>query len=361
MNTVASNIPDTRSNRQLLKRYLNLIAPYFYSKNKVQIRKWSVSLLILIILQMGIAILVTGWTAGTFNALELRSVSGILTQLIQLIGIFIGSIVVSTAHTHVKRSLQIGLRKFLTQETIQKWLHDGAHAKLLQNPTSKNDNPDGRLSSDCRAVADGFIELSTGLLYNILATFGFTAVLWSLSSVVTIGSITISGILVWVAILYAISASILGYFASKSLTSTTNDLNSCEADLRLSLVEAKENCGRIGFQGEEAREAERLFSFFDKLRESYCTQTEAWKRIVKFGSGYGVLNMAIPILVSSPGYIIGKLTLGGLMQSAQAFGQLVCALSWPVNSMAGIAIWRASADRVLSLTDSIDELDSEDS
>jgi putative ATP-binding cassette transporter len=43
------------------------------------------------------------------------------------------------------------------------------------------------------------------------------------------------------------------------------------------------------------------------------------------------------------------MSLGGLMQGAQAFQQLAAALTWPVTSMERVATWGASAERVLAL------------
>jgi putative ATP-binding cassette transporter len=69
--------------------------------------------------------------------------------------------------------------------------------------------------------------------------------------------------------------------------------------------------------------------------------------------------MAFPILIVSPRYIIGSITLGALMQSAQAFQQMSGALSWPINNMAGIAQWRASVERVLDLVKALEDLELE--
>jgi vitamin B12/bleomycin/antimicrobial peptide transport system ATP-binding/permease protein len=67
--------------------------------------------------------------------------------------------------------------------------------------------------------------------------------------------------------------------------------------------------------------------------------------------------MAVPILVAAPRYIVGAISLGTLMQSVQAFGHLVSALSWPANNMEGIATWRASVERVLGLVKDLDDLE----
>jgi putative ATP-binding cassette transporter len=44
-----------------------------------------------------------------------------------------------------------------------------------------------------------------------------------------------------------------------------------------------------------------------------------------------------PILVAAPQYIMGAMTLGVLMQAAQAFQRLTGALSWPVDNVGEIA------------------------
>ena len=76
-----------------------------------------------------------------------------------------------------------------------------------------------------------------------------------------------------------------------------------------------------------------------------------------FGTGYSMLSMAFPVLISSPRYITGAITLGALIQSAQAFQHMVSALSWPVDSAGAIAEWRASVERVLGLLNSLEKLD----
>jgi putative ATP-binding cassette transporter len=64
-----------------------------------------------------------------------------------------------------------------------------------------------------------------------------------------------------------------------------------------------------------------------------------------------------PILIAAPQYIAGAMSLGALMQAAQAFQRLTGALSWPVDNVGEIARWRASADRVLSLYEDTWRLD----
>jgi putative ATP-binding cassette transporter len=343
-----------RKYRGFLKKYLKLICPYWYSKHKKQIRKWSISLIILIILQMILAVFVSQWTLGLFNALEVHSITGVLRQALALVVLFAGSVGISTAHTKIKRNLQMGLRTWLTDVVINKWMSNDAFYKLAIDPTDETDNPDGRIADDIKHAADGIINLFDSLLLAILLLISFTGILWGLSGSVVVFGAAISGYMVWLALLYAIVASVFGYFFSLPLTTTTNDMCTAEQNLRFELVEVKNNCGKIMLQNTQLGVINNLRLLIRSLREKYNIQTAAWMKIVQFHSGYGILSMAIPIIAAAPLYIAKSVTLGGLMQASQAFSQMVGALSWPVNNMAGIALWRTSVERVLRLVEAID-------
>ena len=56
--------------------------------------------------------------------------------------------------------------------------------------------------------------------------------------------------------------------------------------------------------------------------------------------------MVFPFVVAAPRYFSGQLQLGGLMQTADAFGQVQGALSWFVNVYATLAVWRATVERL---------------
>ena len=59
------------------------------------------------------------------------------------------------------------------------------------------------------------------------------------------------------------------------------------------------------------------------------------------------LALVFPLLVAAPRYFARQIMLGGLMQTAQAFGQVQGALSFIVNSYPDLARWRAAVDRLV--------------
>ena len=342
--------------------FLRLTKQFWRSNRKLKIRSAALLLAILTVMQMGMAVLMTQWSAGLFNALEQHSMSGLMTQVGLLVILLVADIVLTGSHLVVKRNLQIYWRDWMTEHVFSSWMKAGRHY-LISHLPGEHDNPDGRIAEDCRVAAESAVVLGHSLFYSILLLIGFTQVLWSRSGVVTLdlgfAHVPIYGHLVWIAIIYSALASWLGWLVSRPLTGATNARQSAEANFRAGLLEAQENSQAIALIHAEACERHQFRELFRKISMVWDDQTAAWRNIVMFGDGYSVLSMAFPILISAPRYILGKITLGTLMQSAQAFQHMASALSWPVTSAGGIAEWRASVERILSLLKVLANVDEE--
>jgi vitamin B12/bleomycin/antimicrobial peptide transport system ATP-binding/permease protein len=349
--------------RGFFLQFIHLAGPFWNSENKDIIRKRTLALIVLTVLQIVLAVVITEWSAALFNALEQHSMSGLLKQIGLLVLIFAASMAVAFMHLTIKRHLQIGWRSWLTERVIGQWMDKGRHYQVTHIQTAEHDNPDGRIAEDIRIATDDAIALCHSLFYSLLLLISFTKILWTLSGVVVLDlgviKTPIYGYLVWIAVIYSAGASLLGWWAGRPLTLTTNAMQTVEANFRFGLVKARENSQAIALIYGEANEKKRLLSFFQDITTVYGRQTHAWSNILLFNSGYSVLSMAFPILIAAPRYILGNITLGALMQSVQAFQQMSAALSWPVNNMAGIAQWRASVERVLGLVKALEDLELE--
>ena len=344
-------------------QFLRLAGPFWNSENKAVIRNQTLALIVLTVLQMALAVIITEWSAALFNALEQHSMSELFTQIGYLVLIFAASMAVTALHMKVKRQLQIGWRSWLTERVIGQWMNKGRHYQVLHIQTVEHDNPDGRIAEDIRIATDEAISLCHTLFYSLLLIISFTQILWELSGTVILDlglfKLPVYGYLVWVAVIYSAGGSVLGWWASQPLTLTTNAMQTAEANFRFGLAKARENSQAIALIHGETNEKKRFLDFFQNIITVYDRQTQAWVNILLFNSGYGVLSMAFPILIAAPRYILGSITLGALMQSAQAFQQMSAALSWPVNNMAPIAQWRASVERVLGLVKALEDLELE--
>jgi putative ATP-binding cassette transporter len=348
-----------------LLQFIQLSLPFWQSENKKAIQRLTFALFGLTILQIVIAVVITEWSANLFNALEQRSMSGVLTQVGLIILIFVANIAVTVTHFKIKRTLQLDWRNWLTTKLIAQWMTDGRHYLVthIQNNEDAHDNPDGRIAEDVRIATESAIDLAHSLIFCSLLLISFSKILWTLSGVVTLNlgviEIPIYGHLVWLAILYATGASILGWWIGRPLTQATDGRQTVEANFRFGLVNARENSLAISLVHGESTEQTRFYGLFRDIIDAWQRQTTAWSHILMFTSGHSVGLMAFPILISAPRFVLGSISLGGLMQSAQAFQQMASALSWPVDNMAKIAEWRASVERVLGLVHSLNRLEKE--
>lgn len=344
-----------------LYRFIKLAGPFWNSEHKLAIRMDTALLIVLTVLQIVLAVVITEWNAALFDALEQHSMPGIIAQMGLLVLIFIGSIAVTTLHLVVKRRLLIGWRLWLTEKVVSKWMHNGRHYQVTFMAKNNHDNPDGRIAEDIRIATEEAIAMAHTLFYSLLLLGSFTKILWTLSGTIELDlglfSFTVSGYLVWIAILYSLGASYLGWLTGKPLTEATDARQTEEANYRYALIKAQDNSPSIALIHGEDYEQKRFLNSFQGIIDTYAQQTAAWKQIQIFTSGYSVVSMALPILVAAPRYIVGAISLGTLMQSVQAFQHLVSALSWPANNMAQIAKWRTSVERVLGLVKALDDLE----
>jgi putative ATP-binding cassette transporter len=169
-------------------------------------------------------------------------------------------------------------------------------------------------------------------------------------------TVTIPGYLLYVAILYAAIGTSVALWLGRPLVRAVNRRQGLEADYRFGLVRVREHAQPIALLHAEKEERRHLVSLLRGVRAGWYGQTRALSIVTVFSSGYSVLCAAFPLLISAPRYIAGAISLGVLMQTAQAFQQTVAALSWPVDNLGPAAEWKASVERVLGLRDALSQL-----
>lgn len=345
---------------RFFSRFIKLAGPFWLHETGQTSRLVTAGLVGLTIAQVAIAILITEWSSALFNALDQHSSTKVWQQVGTAILILAANMLVTVLHLKLKRKLQLDWRQWLTDKLIGQWMDNGHQYQVIHMP-GKHDNPDGRIAEDIRIATEYAIDLAHSLFYSLLLLIGFTKVLWGLSGTVYLPlglvDLPIPGYLVWLALIYAGSASAIGFWIGKPLTKATDHRQSAEANFRFGLVRAREHAEGIALVQGETDERRRFKELFQGIVSAWEVQTEALSKIMLFTSGYSVLSMAFPVLVAAPRFISGAITLGALVQTTQSFQQMAAALSWPVDNLAKTAEWRASVQRVLGLTRALAELE----
>lgn len=344
------------------RRFLDLAGGYWSGEDKWTVRFLSGLLGILTLGGVTVPILLNIWSERLFDALEQRSMDRFVVMIAAVVGIIAFNIANTLGHLWVKRQLQLGWRQWLTRKILDDWLTRGRQHQITYMD-GDHDNPDGRIAEDIRIATEYAIELGLSFSYCVLLLISFTSILWHLSGApeFTLLGVTVQvpGYLLYIALFYAAVGTTIAMLMGRPLVKAANRRQGYEADFRFGLAEVRENAQFIALLHGEAGERSRLTTLFTGVRHGWHIQTRALANMMIFSASYSVLSTAFPILVTAPRYISGAITLGVLMQTAQAFQQTVSALSWPIDNLARAAEWKASVERVLGLQSALARLDRE--
>ncbi len=232
---------------------------------------------------------------------------------------------------------------------IQNWLVPG-RAFRLTNAGPMGVNPDQRMHEDARHLTELSTDLGIGLLQSSILLASFVKVLWGLSNNFAFHfdgrQIVIPGYMVWAAVVYSGSASLLSYWVGRSLVDRNAERYAREADLRFSLVRVNEHIDAIALSGGEADEARRIEMDLKGVLAATARLVTGLTNLTWITAGSGWFTLVAPILVAAPLYFAGNLTFGGLMLASGAFMQVQSSLRWFVDNFSTIADWRATLLRV---------------
>jgi vitamin B12/bleomycin/antimicrobial peptide transport system ATP-binding/permease protein len=152
--------------------------------------------------------------------------------------------------------------------------------------------------------------------------------------------------MVWAAVAYSASASLLSYWVGKNLVNRNADHYAREADLRYSLVRINDHIDAIALAGGEAEEARHIEVDLGAVLAAMRRLVTGLTNLTWVTAGSGWLTIVAPIIAAAPLYFAGKITFGGLMLASGAFMQVQSSLRWFVDNFSTIADWRATLLRV---------------
>ena len=334
-----------------------IASPYFQRAED----RWAGRILLAAVIAIelsivGINVLINQWNARFYNALQARDWNEFIYQLgyfCVLAAIFIG---LAVYQLYLNQWLQIRWRRWLTSAYLDHWLA-GANHYRMQLLGDAADNPDQRIANDINS----FINLTLGLglqLLNAVVTLGsFMAILWTLSAAAPLtifGSpINIPGYLLWAALIYAVFGTALTHLIGRALIALNFQQQRYEADFRFNLVRVRENSEQIALLEGDRAERDRLLDRFGNVVANWYAIMTRQKKLTFFTAGYSQVSTIFPFVVVSPAYFAGAIQLGGLMQTASAFGQVQNALSVFVNAYVSLAEWRAVIERLQGFDQSV--------
>ncbi|MDP1961373.1 MAG: ABC transporter ATP-binding protein/permease [Reyranella sp.] len=334
-----------------------LATPYFRSE------EWPIAILLLIgaialtLGSVGLEVLFNDWSRRFYDALEKKDEAAFWREIMTFSWLAALFIAAAVTRYIVSPYLRLRWRRWLTGRYLAHWLDGRGYYRIELERTI--DNADQRIAEDLRQLGEYTMQLLLGFISAVATLISFLFILWQLSgplSLKFIGlDVEIPGYMAIAALLYAIIGTVLANLVGRRLISLNFMKQRYEANFRFGLVRVRENAEGIALYNGEQREMDMLnMRFADVFRNGWRVLfTEA--QLTLYQAGYAQMAIIFPYLVTAPRFFAGAITLGVMMQTASAFGQVYTALSFFVNNYTAVAELRAVMDRLQGLQTASDK------
>ncbi len=345
-----------------LGRVWRLALPYWRSEERWRARLLLATVVGLTLALVFLLVLFNQWQREFYNAIQNKdfaSFGSLLLQFTVLAALYIAG---SVYKLYLTQMLEMRWRVWLTRQFVGAWLAKQVYYRLELRDRG-TDNPDQRIAEDLRLFTSNTLSLSLGLLSSVVTLVSFIAILWTLSGPLSFAiggvEVAIPGYMVWAAVIYALVGSVLTHLVGRPLIGLNFQQQRFEADFRFSLVRLRENAEGVALYHGETSEQVELLNRFERIRQNWWALMHYTKNLTAFTVGYAQVAIIFPVLVAAPRYFAGVISLGELIQIANAFGQVQGSLSWFVDSYSELATWKATVDRLLTFRQAVEQATAE--
>jgi len=326
-----------------------IASPYFRSQDRWPGRLLLAAVIAIELSIVGITVLLNAWNANFYNALQDRNWDAFVYQLGYFCVLATIYVVLAVYQLYLNQWLQIRWRRWLTASYLDHWM-EGANHYRMQLLGDAADNPDQRISEDIAQFIQLTLTIGLQLLNSCVTLFSFMIILWSLSAAAPLHvfgiSFDIPGYLLWAALIYACIGTALTHLIGRPLIALNFQQQRYEADFRFNLVRVRENSEQIALLDGERAERHRLLLRFGNVVANWLAIMSRQKKLTFFTASYAQASVVFPFIMVSPAYFASAIQLGGLMQTANAFGRVQEALSVFVTLYRNLAEWSAVIERL---------------
>jgi putative ATP-binding cassette transporter len=337
-----------------------LIKLYWQSDQRVSAYLFFITVMIMTISLVGLDVVFNYWYNTFYNALQAYDKHGVVRALMLFCVIAAVYIILAVYRYYISQLFGLRWRKWLTEQFVNKWLQHRNYY-LLENFDEKTDNPDQRIQEDVGSLASISIDLSMGMISAITTFFAFIYILWQLSGRLNIplgplGTLHISGYLVWVGVIYALIGTYFTFKIGKPLVPLNFEQQRREATFRFAAVDVRSHAENVALYHGETHQKSILNRLFGNVLDNWFMIIVRQKKLLWFTAGYNQVSVLLPLVVALPNYFNKVFLLGGLIQSLQAFGRVQDSLSFIVTSYPRIAEWQAVAQRLTTFVNHMNDV-----
>ena len=257
---------------------------------------------------------------------------------------------------YMQQAFTIRWREDLNERVLNQWLRNKNYYRMffLKHQV---DNPDQRIQQDVASFVGIALNLTLGLITSMVSVVAFTVILWNLSGPLSLLGVEIPRGIVFILFIYVLIATVFAFKIGRPLIRLNFLDERLNANFRYSLIRVREYAESVAFYGGEKVEGFKLLQRFKQVIDN------VWNivfRSLKFqGFNFIVSQVAVifPFILQAPRFFSGQLTLGGMIQTAQAFGSLQDNLSFFRTAYDDFAGFKAVLDRLTEFMGAIDEVE----
>jgi len=334
-----------------------------YWRGPTAFKAWALTLGLgaSVLFTIGSGVAFSWWNRWFFDALEQRDSATVGWSVLALLGIAVIATSAEVALVLTRETVQVWWRAWFSRLLMDSWMARQRFFHLNNGDDEEATVPEYRIADDIRWATEPIMDFYTGLLGALVSISSFAGILWVVGGSFTVGvdhySITVPGYMAVAGVLHAGVLMVLMFLAGGKMPAKMAERNEAEAHYRLSLMRVRENADSVAATRGETGERAILWRALDQLVERWMWIVRKDGQLTVILRGNGVILPMIPLLLATPKYLSGDLTLGAVMQLVSAYLPFQTAIAWAVDNFRALSNWHASARRVAGLIQAMRDLD----
>lgn len=275
--------------------------------------------------------------------------------------VIVGSFVYSLTYlgVYLENVLEMLWRNKISRLITQEWLSNDSFYFIERSESIEN--ADQRIAEDVRLVISGVSGIFMGSLRSLYTIVIFTVLLIHRSVPMTFylfgHKITTRYDILLAAYVSSILATGIIFRIGRRLTRLNMLQQHYEADLRGALISIRKHAEQIAFMVRGRVEHLQIVTVLSRLMHNYFAQ-QRMEVIVSFSTQIVTqMQRVLPLVLTIPRYLEGKMTYGDIAQTQSVFGTLTSSLTWLMQMYPMYSETNASFDRLFVLFDAIQTLE----
>ena len=303
------------------------------------------------------------WNRDFFNAIERKDGAELWTQALRFLPLATASLTLTVFSVWARMTMQRSWREWLSNHLYDYWLQDDRYIRL-GSAAADHQTPEYRIAEDTRLATDLPVDLVLGLFQSLLNAVTFIGILWSVGDGLPIDFggfvLNIPGYLVIAVIAYSALLSASIFLIASQLTRVIEENKRTEAELRSIGTHLRESGEGIVVPDGKKDPRHVIGAALKAVIAIWRIYMWQLMRMTVVTYSSLLVTPVIGLLLCTPKYLAGTMSLGEVVQAAAAFVVVQTAFNWFTDNYARLAEWASSANRVASLLLALDEIDQPD-